>query len=248
MTKNKKTSYSGTSSSLIIMVFSSLSAGLIFGVIVGAFWLGNNSVLGKSDYDGAYNNAMAAANSKLISSGMLGKDGVKTLSGEVVEASDGKIVFNAPLPSPLLNDSLKTRTALITAQTEVIVKKRKSLTEQKKDNIEGSAMLEPLEKRSGELKSKISACKLDERGSGVCLGYQEELDKLREEIVKIYKEKMSDTSPYDVKPSDLNGVVEIVVEASDDVSNKAEFEATKIELTKLPQDDNLSSNSLNVLK
>lgn len=229
--KNKGIDSFGRSSVFIITIFLGIAFGFIAGFLTGFSLSGD-----KSSSGGSYEKAMADAKDKLVASGLIGKGEVKALSGPVISAKDEEVVFSAPLPNPLLPDNLKTRTAVISDKTIVVLKKSKSLEQRKKDNQAGSALLGPLEKQAADLKKITSACGWDEAGKGECLEAQTKFDGLVAQISKINEEQMSPTVVYSGKISDLKGQISIVAEAAENISEKQKFEATRVELTEAAEE------------
>ncbi|MFA5248013.1 MAG: hypothetical protein WC415_02075 [Patescibacteria group bacterium] len=234
--KNKISNcYGGSPLIIVIIIIASLIVGFALGVVLIST-LKNKAVCSLSC--ASSEKFMAEAKNKLIASGLLGKEEIKFLSGEAIKISGQEIIFTAPLPNPLLSDGLKVRTAVITDETEIVLKKEKNREELKKDNQEGSILLEPLEKRAADLKKNISLCSPEEIKESICFEAKAELERLTVEIPKIYKEKMGQTIIFTGKIADLKGKIKITAWADEDISEKSKFNAIKIELTEMAEEAN----------
>jgi hypothetical protein len=243
MSKKKRINSLGNNSLVIIIVAAALVVGMIIGVLISSIWLGKKNLPVATSCQ-SYSKALADVNAKLVSSGYLGKGPVTSLSGEVSSINGQQVVFTAPLPSPILADSLKTRTALITDKTVIILKKAKTTEQEKADNLAGTALLEPLQKQLGALKKNISLC--DFRAtSSICAKDATELVDLSAQINKIY-DGMGATTIYTGNAGDLQGRIAITAEASGDISDQPSFEAIKITLTEtLPEQSSTPAASSN---
>jgi len=215
----------------IIIGLSCLAAGIAVGVWIGVSWTGKDNIAVSRYPDSScpsYQQALADLKTRFIATGFMGKGGVTSLSGRVTEIKPDSVTFTAALPSPLLDDSLKTRTALITDKTEVVLLKTKTPEQYKKDLADGNSLLKPAMERVDNLKKTVDNC--GAATSSECVKAKADLETASAEVIKI-NDSMSPTSAYDGKPSDLTGVITVTAVAASDISSQSSFSAQKIELT-----------------
>lgn len=222
----------GFSFRLAVFVVAAIAFGFILGLLYKSFLGGAGAFCLNDD---SYKRGVEDSRVKLEKSGLLKKVDAKRLSGEVVSIKESEITFTATLPNPLLSDNLKTKTAVVTDKTVVVLRKEKGLEEREKDNQAGSALLAPLKKQVEDLKKAASSCGLDDSGKGKCLEIEAQLVELKAQIIKINNEMMAPTVAYIGQMADLKGSISVVVEADEDIAEKQKFEVVKVELTQMAE-------------
>jgi|WetSurMetagenome_2_1015567.scaffolds.fasta_scaffold220568_2 hypothetical protein len=234
MPKKYYFSNSGNKSIVVLIIVAAFLAGYFLGAMLG---FGRLNISGKTPVAScpSYGQAVEAVKNKIISSGSFGKGGVTSFTGMAISVKDDKVVFSTSLPSPVLDDSLKTRTAVITNNTVIVLRKIKSTEQAKKDNQEGAAALADLEKRVQALKQTVSLCDFSAT-STTCAKAKTDLDKAATDQALVYNNQLPSTYVYNGKPSDLTGNIQVVAYSDSDILEKATFDATKIELTEIPAD------------
>ncbi len=231
-----------------------MNKSVIFILIIPAFLLGlaggyylndysaplitKTTTIQKEMKEGNYKNTFAdgwtAAREKLKESGIVGTE-ARALSGEVSEVKGDKVVFSASLTNPLADESLKTRTAVITNDTELVVRKRKSQEQIEKDQAEAREKLGGLKLKRDNLAKETANCAPpampgEEGEDDECASAFEEYDKVRAEITDLEIKAMDDYSEIaDAKISDIEKGYSLIVTAGEDIAEKKEFKAIKIE-------------------
>lgn len=168
----------------------------------------------KGEYGNTFADGWAAARQKLIASGMMPMIGEAiSLSGTVKEADNKKVVFTTELINPLDNELLKTRTAKISEETEIILRKQK--TEQEREQEE-----EERDKKIQALQSQLA--KISDEEENKRMELQMQIDELFMPMIDDFKEVKG-------KVSDLKVGYYIMVESGEeDIAQSLEFSAKRI--------------------
>lgn len=223
---------------VIIVAIVAFTVGLYIGDTYGnGGIISGTKVIPKEngDYKDTFADGWAAAKNKLEESGVLvdmfaGE--VKSLSGEITEISGNKIVFSTPLINPLDDESLKARTVLVTKDTEITIYKLKSEEEKAESQIETDKELGNLRFRRDSLAKKLEGCEMHMLSEeDPCAADREEFNDSQSRIMVLEMNMMGDYSEIkDAKIGDIEKDYNITVEAEEDISEKKEFKAVKIEV------------------
>lgn len=233
----------------IIAIFIIAVVSFTIGLYVGDNY-GNGRILGpkinpqeKGDYKDTFSDGWQAAKDKIKEAGGMVMPITETriLSGDIEKIDGNKITFKTFLLNPLADDDLKTRVAIIDNETSIIVYGKKSEEEANEDREESRKKLGGLRIQRETLSSEVQECLpapafiLTEEPEATtspdpCTETRKELDELNNLIMELEMDGMSDFKKIeDASLSDIKEGYSITVEAEEDISEKGEFKAIKIE-------------------
>jgi hypothetical protein len=226
MPRKKTQCDSGSSVPMIIIIIACLSAGFIFGIA-------SSQTLFSSMGVGSYKDGYSAAKNDLIKSGVALGVSLETLRGEVSEIKDKKVIFKADLSdNPFLPAGSEIRTAVITDQTVVRLKKAKTDKEVIQGREEAEEALGQIEEKFSELEYQMADCDFTGSGSSTerCISLREQKEKSMDEYSEIMTSKMGLYKDFEGDMIEMKGKIRIIVRAAEDITEKTEFEALEIEL------------------
>lgn len=191
---------------IIVSFISGLGLGYI---LTSSDFLETRQIQGQ--YSDTFIGGWTAARQKLIESGFIMATEIFSLSGSIEKVADNQVVLATRLMNPLDDELLKTRIALITSDTKIIIRRQKNEAEQKAEE-------ELRDSQTAALRKQLSEA-----------GSEEEKMNLEMQITELEMNMMA--IPYKEvagKPSDLKPGNQITVEAGEDIAQKQKFIATKI--------------------
>ena len=154
------------------MVVVALLIGLVSGFYLSGMSKGvsGNKIAGgemkKGDFKDNFADGWRAAKEKLAEMNPM-INNTFSLFGQVKEVNGKEISFTSNLVNPLDDESLKTRTAVITGDTKVTIWKLKTQEQFASDQKDSQAKLTSLQKESDDLRATVMACDKARMGTAV---------------------------------------------------------------------------------
>jgi hypothetical protein len=220
-----------------IIVLIAFIAGLLLGTLVVAksyIGLTGAKTFSGTMMTGSYADGWNAAKAKLKNSNfgmMFGQ--VKNLSGQVSSVSGNKIVFSAPLSNPLWDDSLKTRTAIISKDTVITVSTPLSPEQMQANQQAGQKQMTDLRAQMDALNSKLADCSPTETASSTCGQNRQKINDLQTAMFAAQKLMMPISTQATGTLADILTGENISVISDQDISEVPQFAVKQIIVNKI---------------
>lgn len=221
---------------VIIVAVIAFTVGLYVGDTYGTGVVIGTKVATKEmgDYKNTFADGWKAAQERLEEAGLAAVPGgeIKTLSGDVSEVKGDRIIFIANLYNPLASENQRTKTAIITKNTKITFYRAKTMDEKEAKQTEADEELGGLRLERDSLSNQLVGCDpgvIPEED--LCAEEREELFAIEGKIMDLEFSAMSEyIAVENAKLSDIKKNYSITVDADEDISEKSEFEAAKIEV------------------
>jgi hypothetical protein len=221
-----------------IVVLIAFITGLMVGSLVAVKAYGS----GVSKGGGSFSQGYAVAKKRLADSGLLTNQAVSFLSGQVNKIVGEEITFSTKLLNPLDNDSLKTRIAVIGADTDITLVSLKSPRLSAADQEAIQKEITDLQTKQSVLQSEVIKC-YKAMNSAQCQKVSKKNDDLAEKITEAFQkmnpyEKARAASLNEIKPGMQITVFSKEIKSADsnssvtsqeDISSKIKFDAKRVE-------------------
>jgi len=140
---------------IIILIIVVFVLGSIFGFYTGLLNLTSSST--PKGQENTFVSGWGKARQTLLESRHFDRK-VTRLNGTVKEVENNKITFEAPLNTPLDNESLKTRTVVIDDNTEPTFRSQKPREQYNKDRKKYSQEIDELEENIDSVREEMNTC------------------------------------------------------------------------------------------
>jgi len=219
---------------LIGLVAGFYAAGMSKGVSVAGTNVGME--MKKGDYKDTFAEGWRAAKEKLEGSNLYAmndEESKKMMSGTVKEISGNKILIDVPLPNPLYDESLKTR-SVVADKAVLTVRKRRSQAEIEKNRAAGEKELASINAQIAAGENDLADCPpmTMATGNDVCAAKRENQKKLFMKMMEINSSMMNEY--YDVSNpslSDIKAGDYINIKADQNIRESVEFSAVQLDVT-----------------
>lgn len=228
--KNIMTRGGNVAITTFIIVLIAFIAGFLFGSLTVAKSINGGSTAGGGFADG-WNAAKAKMKNANFPGMMFGE--LKSLSGQVKSVKDDKIVFSSPLINPLWDNSLKTRTAVVSNKTIVIVRARLSQDKIQANRQAGQNKITALRTEVEALNAKLVKCLPAEiTATSTCGQVRQKINSLQTEMMDAQRLTMNMFTEATGTLADIATGDNIAVISTQNISEKAQFAVEQITIEK----------------